>query len=58
MNKRKKAPAKYTKEWFAEQGRKGGYIVKAKYGLNHFSKMGKKKVDNLKAKIKEVNIDQ
>ena len=51
-----KEPKKYTREWFVEQGRKGGFIIKEKYGLNHFSKMGKKRVDNSKAKIKEVDI--
>lgn len=53
----KKKPEKYTKEWFAELGRQGGKKTKELYGLKHYSKMGKKKVDNLKKEVKEpINI--
>lgn len=31
---------KYTKEYFIEQGRKGGLKVKRKYGKKHFVKIG------------------
>lgn len=52
----KNTPKRLSKEWFAEQGRKGGKIggakVKALYGTQHFSKIAKKRVDKLKNKKK------
>lgn len=49
----KKKPEKYTKEWFAEQGSLGGKRTKELYGLNHFAKIRRKKVDNPKEIVKE-----
>jgi hypothetical protein len=58
----KKKPEKFSREWFVEQGKlggaKGGNRTKELYGLQHFSKMGKKKVDNSKRKMEKVKIDQ
>jgi len=58
----KKKLIKFSREWFVEQGRiggaKGGNRTKELYGLQHYSKMGKKKVDNPKRKIEKVKISQ
>lgn len=39
----KKKPEKFTREWFVEEGKKGGYKTKELYGLKHYSKIRKKK---------------
>ena len=44
----KKQIEKFTKEWFAEQGRIGGEKTKSLYGLKHYSKMSQAKVDKSK----------
>lgn len=44
----KEKPKKYTREWFVEQGRKGGQKTKDLYGRKHFKEIPSLKVDKSK----------
>jgi hypothetical protein len=44
VNERRSMEEKvYTREWFVQQGKKGGLKTKKLYGLNHYSKINPKR---------------
>jgi hypothetical protein len=44
MNENNEKPKVFTREYFVEQGRRGGQKVKELYGITHFEKMSRKGV--------------